>query len=323
MSSAFSAPVARLAGLALAALLLAACLNVQGAAPRTPTPLPTTPPSPTPAPPPATPTPVRGGGIEFHPPQVVQGGVAVVYLNEAATSATLRFDGRQYPMLNAEGRWWAIIGVGAWAEPGLHAVSISYTPAGKNTPASITKSIVVVDRDFPVERIQLDEETASLLSREVVQEELAKRAAIFSGFTAQRYWSGPFLPPGKGAISSPFGEGRSYNGAPVSDYHKGTDFIGDIGSPVSAAGAGRVVFAGALSVRGNSIVIDHGAGVFTAYHHLSEIRVVEGQLVGAGELIGAIGSTGLATGPHLHWEVVVRGVEVDGELWLKGQEIGP
>ena len=321
-----SSPTARRAGLlllALGALVLMACLNAGGASPPEPTATPTTPPSPTATSAPPTPTPPPRRGIEFDPPQIVQGGVAVVYLNEPASSATLRFNERQYPMLNQDGRWWAIVGVGAWEAPGLHAVAITYTPSGKSTTASIVQSILVVDREFSVERIDLDDKTASLLSQEVVQAELARRAAIYSGFTSQRYWSGALQAPGKGSISSRFGEGRSYNGAPVTDYHRGTDFIGDIGSPVSAAGAGRVVFAAALSVRGNSVIVDHGAGVFTAYHHLSEIRVAEGQLVGAGEQIGAIGSTGLATGPHLHWEVVVRGVEVDGELWLTGGAVGP
>jgi murein DD-endopeptidase MepM/ murein hydrolase activator NlpD len=76
-------------------------------------------------------------------------------------------------------------------------------------------------------------------------------------------------------------------------------------------------------VRGNSVIIDHGGGVFTAYHHLSRIDVTQGQSLAASQQVGLCGSTGLVTGPHLHWEVLVRGVEVDGELWLKGQEIGP
>ena len=90
-----------------------------------------------------------------------------------------------------------------------------------------------------------------------------------------------------------------------------------------AAAAGRVVFAGEMKVRGNSVIIDHGMGVFTAYHHFSRIDVQQGAMVTPGQQIGAVGETGLVTGPHLHWEVIVRGVEVDGLLWLQGREIGP
>jgi murein DD-endopeptidase MepM/ murein hydrolase activator NlpD len=76
-------------------------------------------------------------------------------------------------------------------------------------------------------------------------------------------------------------------------------------------------------VRGNAIMIDHGAGLFTAYHHLSAIEVAPGQMVNPGDRIGAIGATGLVTGPHLHFEVILRGIEVDAEPWLSGAEVGP
>jgi hypothetical protein len=276
---------------------------------------------PTPVPPTATPAPA--GGISFKPAQMPQGGTAVVYLNEAASAATLTFQNRQYPMLRDGTRWWALIGVGAIVEPGLYPVSVSYTPSGSTATSSVVASIAVTDRDFPVEHIELDPTTAALLAPEVVQNELARRAAIFAGYTTQRFWSGPFRAPARGANSSLYGEGRSYNGGPVTDYHRGTDFIGEVGAPVFSSAAGRVVFTGALQVRGNAVMIDHGAGVYTAYHHLSSIAVSEGQTVTAGQQIGAIGSTGLVTGPHLHWELIVRGVEVDGQLWLTGQEIGP
>ena len=304
----------------------------QPAAVSTPTPAPgaaaapastaTLPPGPALVPSSPPPAPAPAGRLQFNPPQLQQGGIAIVYLNEPATSATLRFQERQYPMLHDGARWWALVGAGAFVEPGLHPISVVYTPAGRDTTSSIVQSITVVDRDFPVEYIELAPGAAALLAPDIVQAEIAKRASIFSGFTAQRMWSGPFLLPARGAISSRYGEGRSYNGGPVTDYHRGTDFVGDIGAPVFAPARGIVVFTGELRVRGNAVMIDHGAGVFTAYHHLSEISVAQGQLVAAGERIGAIGSTGLVTGPHLHWEIIVRGVEVDGEPWL-GSEVAP
>ena len=286
------------------------------------TPLPTATPSATATVgPPPTPTPT--GGLLFQPARISQGGTTIVYLDADAAAATAKFQGRQYPMLLDSGRWWTIVGVDAHSEPGLHPLTVSFTPTGEATTISVVASIAVLDRDFPIERIDLDPETAVLLAPEIIQAELAQRAAIFSGYTAQRFWSGSFVAPGEGAISSAYGQGRSYNGGPVTDFHRGTDFVGDIGAPVVAAADGRVVFTGALRVRGNAIIIDHGAGVFSAYHHLSSIDVIEGEIVSAGATIGAIGSTGLVTGPHLHWELVIRGVEVDGELWLTGVEIAP
>lgn len=284
---------------------------------------PTRPPEPSPTVATATPTPVPAPSIEFISDQIVPGGTAVIYLNGAATSATLTFDERQYPMLRDGNRWWAIVGIGAFAEPGLYMAAITYTTQEVTESLTAVVSLPVIAKNYPSENIELDPDTAALLAPEIVQAELAKRALIFSRFSDQRLWNGPFLVPTGGVVSSIYGQGRSYNGGPITSYHHGTDFIGDAGDAVMAAAAGRVAFAGELQVRGTAIILDHGAGVFSAYHHLSSIAVVDGQLVAAGELIGAIGSTGLVTGPHLHWEVIVHGVEVDGQLWLQGFEIGP
>lgn len=311
----------------LLVLPLLACSGSGAAPPPTQAPATATtapPPAPSTAiPPPPTPTPALRGGIHFQPAELVQGGTAVVYLEEPATAATLRFQDRQYPMLRDGERWWAMIGVGAFQATGLLPVSINYVPPGQTQAASVVRSINIVRRDFPVEYIQLSPETAALLAPEIVQNELAQRASIYSGYTLQRLWSGPFIAPVPGPITGVFGEGRSYNGGPVTDYHRGTDWAAETGTPVRAAAAGRVAFVGDLRIRGGSVIIDHGAGVFTAYHHLSQKSVAAGQMVAQGQQIGAVGSTGLVTGPHLHWELVVRGVEVDGALWLEGKEMGP
>jgi len=288
----------------------------------TPTPVPSDTPQPEAS---ATPEPqsAPSTGLSFDPPQLQQGGFTVAYLDEAAVNATLDFGGRQYPMLQDGGRWWALIGVDAFAEPGLAPVTVAYTPAEGGDVASVAQSIEIVDQDYPVENIDLDPDTSTLLAPDIVNNELAIRSGVLNGYTMQKMWSGPFLRPSTAAIGDVYGIARSYNGGPVSGYHHGVDFTGDLGDPVYASAAGIVVFADELQVRGNTIMIDHGAGVFTGYNHLSEIDVKQGDVVTAGQLIGLIGSTGLVTGPHLHWEVIVRGVEVDGELWLNGTAVGP
>ncbi len=274
--------------------------------------------SPTPQPPSAVLT-----GLSFQPPLIRQGGFSLVYLHEAAINATVSFGGLQFPMLQDGDRWWAIVGVGAFAEPGLAPLSVAYTPADGGEVVSIARSLEIVAHDYPIENIDLDPATSALLDPDIVANELAIRAGVLSGFTASKMWSGAFIRPAEGAISSIYGVARSYNNGPVSSYHHGTDFVGSIGDPVFTAAGGVVVFAAELQVRGNTVMIDHGAGVFTAYNHLSALNVSQGEPLAAGQLIGAIGSTGLVTGPHLHWEVVVRNVEIDGELWLEGAAIGP
>ena len=271
-----------------------------------------------PATPEATATPAPADAIEFNPAELVQGGAAVVYFNQPATAATLTFGGKQYPMLFDGIRWWAMIGIGAFAEPGQAPVTVVYNPTDGSAQTTAEGGIAIVARDFPVENIDLDAETSALLDPAIVNNEEAFRATIFAGYTTTRLWDGPFLAPCDAPIGDVYGIARSYNGGPVTSYHRGTDFTGNTGDPVYAAAAGRVVFAGQLQVRGNAIIIDHGAGVFTTYNHLSAIDVSEGDTVSARQVIGQVGSTGLVTGPHLHWEVVVRGIEVDGQLWLAG-----
>ncbi len=232
-----------------------------------------------------------------------------------ATSASATFAGRVYPMAEfAPGAWWTIIGAGAELAPGSYPLTIDAV-APDGSPFTVTYTVAVVDTAYPVEEIFLPPGQEQLLDSAVVQAELNLRASIFATFTPERRWSGPFRLPMSSPITSPYGIGRSYNGGPVTDYHHGTDFLAQEGDPVYASADGVVAFAGPLTVRGNSVIIDHGMGVFSAYHHLSQIDVTQGHAVVAGQQVGRAGSTGLATGPHLHWEIAVRGVNVDPVLW--------
>ncbi len=241
---------------------------------------------------------------------------------QGADSARVTFNNRRYPLLNQDGMAWGVLGVDAFQEPGAYPVSVDLLAADGAVLDSFQTTLTVVDVAYPVEYITLPPDRAALLDPAIVQEENNRRAATFSVFTVAKLWSGPFIMPVAGPIGGGYGVGRSYNEAPVVDFHHGTDIIADAGVPVVAANSGRVAFAGALTVRGNSVIIDHGLGVYSAYHHLSQIAVVEGQDVAKGEVVGAVGDTGLATGPHLHWEIIVIGVNVDPLPWT-AVEIGP
>ena len=116
-------------------------------------------------------------------------------------------------------------------------------------------------------------------------------------------------------FTSAYGVRRSYNGGPFRSYHEGTDFSAYGGTPVVAPASGTVVVAETLYVRGGAVIIDHGLGVFTGVYHLSDVTVVPGQFVQPGDLVGAVGTTGLSTGNHLHWDLLVNGVWVDPMSW--------
>ena len=161
---------------------------------------------------------------------------------------------------------------------------------------------------------------SEFLDVEVSRAESQRMDALMSGYTPTRYWDGPFVAPspyGGDCINSLFGTRRSYNDGELWGYHAGVDLCGGLGTSVYAAANGEVVLAEKLDVRGGSVVLDHGWGVYSGYWHLSEITVEVGQHVNAGDEIGKAGSTGRSTGPHLHWELWVGGVPVNPLTWLE------
>lgn len=127
--------------------------------------------------------------------------------------------------------------------------------------------------------------------------------------------SGRFLLPINGRISSPFGY-RIHPISRVRKLHTGMDISGGSGTPIGAAGAGTVIYAGWRGGYGNTVIIDHGGGIATLYAHQSRVGSSVGQTVSAGQVIGYVGSTGYSTGPHLHWEVRVNGTPVNPAGYL-------
>jgi murein DD-endopeptidase MepM/ murein hydrolase activator NlpD len=178
-------------------------------------------------------------------------------------------------------------------------------------------SVRVGDRKFPVQRINLPPGKAGVKATEY---ELQRAAEFKALRTPEKFWDGPFLAPNKGRVTTIYGVRRYYNGKFANDYyHRGVDYAGAAGSPVVAPAGGRVTLVGTVSqgfrVHGNVVGIDHGQGVASIFMHLSRINVKEGDFVNPGQLIGAVGSTGASTGPHLHWGLYVNGKSVDPVPW--------
>jgi murein DD-endopeptidase MepM/ murein hydrolase activator NlpD len=125
-----------------------------------------------------------------------------------------------------------------------------------------------------------------------------------------RLWSGTIVHPRDTRVTSRFGDGRQFNGE-VTSRHMGTDFAGGVGAPIRAAARGVVALVDEFHLGGNVVYLDHGDGLVTAYLHMSEQLVAEGDTVDAGDVIGRVGATGRVTGPHLHWIVRLGGITVD------------
>ncbi len=158
---------------------------------------------------------------------------------------------------------------------------------------------------------------AADIDQAAIEVERERLLALWEQNTPLPQWSGPFQIPLTTylEISSPFGARRAYNGGPYRTYHEGVDYSAYGGTPVHASAAGTVVIAEQLYVRGGAVIIDHGLGIYTGFYHMSEVLVAPGDNVQAGQLIGAVGTTGLSTGNHLHWDLLVDGIWVDAQAW--------
>jgi murein DD-endopeptidase MepM/ murein hydrolase activator NlpD len=233
-------------------------------------------------------------------------------------SGTVAFRGVEIAMApSADASLWAVVAAPVLQAAGDAPLTVTVHDAAGAVLDTATVQTAIIPVDRPVQYLQATQEQVSVLTPEAAAREEAIRAQYFASSDRTPKWDGLFTRPTPGVISTQFGEGRSINGGPVTGQHTGVDFADDHGELVRLAAAGRVVFAGAMPIRGNSVVVDHGGGVKSGYHHLSAVHVVEGpETLRAGAVLGAVGMTGFATGPHLHWEVSVWGVNVDGMTWL-------
>lgn len=273
-----------------------------------PTPVPTPSPSPTPAP---TEAPL-GQGIDISGSQPKQGGFLLVRLAAVPgyTGATAYFTGAGYNMTFTGDRWYAFIGLPTWFTIGGYPIEVW---SGDTLLAS--GYLDVGDGGFTYEDITLPPSSVDLLTDQArIDEERALVESIESAFTPEKYWSGTWILPAEGNFSSNFGDMRSVNGGAYYP-HTGQDIANDEGTPIYAAASGVVAMAQELYLYGNSVIIDHGVGVFSSYNHMQQSIVTPGQYVQQGELIGYMGQTGFVSGPHVHWEAIIRNVRVDPKLF--------
>ncbi|HSH04893.1 MAG TPA: M23 family metallopeptidase, partial [Anaerolineae bacterium] len=163
--------------------------------------------------------------------------------------------------------------------------------------------------------------TAAAIDQAAIDAERAQLFELWNQKTPVPLWDTPFQPPIDQYLqySSLYGARRSYNGGPYRTYHEGVDYSAYGGTPVYAPAAGTVVVAEQLYVRGGAVIIDHGLGLYTGFYHLSEILVEPNSTVTPGQQIGAVGTTGLSTGNHLHWDFLVNGTWIDALSWQEQQ----
>lgn len=232
----------------------------------------------------------------------------------APRSLKVTFAGRTWPVYRTgPSAWQTFLGTDPTTKPGRYALTVEAVgPSG--TIARIRRDVTVLRVAFPKRRLTFDPETSKLLTPEAVARERQRvREALREAHPTQ-LWEDPFALPIDGPISSPYGVLSVYMGT-TRGFHSGVDFAVPEGTAVRAAGAGIVRLAELLPLSGNAVMIDHGVGVITSYLHMSAIETHVGQQVRKGDVIGRVGSTGLATGPHLHWGLRVNAIRVDPMPW--------
>jgi murein DD-endopeptidase MepM/ murein hydrolase activator NlpD len=232
---------------------------------------------------------------------------------ENISNPTVTVGEKRYPAFGiAPNKYRSFIPTTPLEKPGVRTLKVFGDGQEKNL------AVQVRDRKFPVQRINLPPGKAGLEATEL---ELKRVAAFKALQTPQKYWNGVFRKPNAGRMTTTYGVRRYYNGKFANDYyHRGLDYAGAAGSAVIAPADGQVALVGKVTegfrVHGNIVGIDHGQGVTSIYMHLSRINVKEGDFVKAGQVIGAVGSTGASTGPHLHWGLYVNGQSIDPKPWL-------
>ncbi len=252
---------------------------------------------------------------------VRQGDTALVqFLAGSGPSGSeiwVNFQGLRVPMVFAEPSGYVgYVPISPLTPPGRYVVSVEVV-SEEGVRLFFDAGFEVVDDGAGIEEITLDPETAALLAPELVAIDNNTRFVEHTSVSGPRLWQGAWRLPVEGEVVGLFGVLRSYNGAPPNDWHHGHDIAADAGAPVVAPAGGVVVFAAELPVHGIGVIIDHGAGVYSGYWHMSELRTEVGARLDAGDAVGAIGTTGLSTGPHLHWEVIVHGRDVNPVQWLE------
>jgi len=201
-------------------------------------------------------------------------------------------------------------------KPGNYELTVNpLTGSGENE--AIVRRITVRDAGFPVQRLTLPPEKVFPDSAATarIKRETALRNRKWKDWSDKPYWVTGFIAPLEGELGR-FGSRRIINAAPRSP-HSGADINAPSGAPVVAPAGGKVLLTGDFFFTGNSIYIDHGLGMIGMFFHLSEIDVVEGEMVEQGQVIGKVGATGRVTGPHLHWGVRWRDLRINPESLLE------
>ena len=226
--------------------------------------------------------------------------------------AYVAFLGKRYPFFKKpnDGGYYAFVPTSYYQKPKATKATIVYIIDGSKH--YISTPIDIVDGHYKSEKLTVNPKKAKFdkAARNRIAKESKEAKKIYTTYTQTLYIKEPFSFPLHSKITSAFGNKRLFNGS-LKSYHSGTDFRAKTGTPLIAANRGKVVLVKNRFFAGNSVIIDHGQGIYSGYYHMSKFAVKVGQMVEKGEVLGYAGATGRVTGPHLHYTFHIGGVCVD------------
>ncbi len=238
--------------------------------------------------------------------------LAVFWKNAVSDFAGVFFGGSSF-WLKRDDRpgQFLLLGLDVMSGPGRRVVEIQLWSGGQ-IKEKLNIELEIAARDFPKKKLTVDQKyvTPPREALDRIKREAELLSLVYSSSSSEWLAEGSFILPCKGKLFPNFGQQRIYNNVPRS-VHTGVDIAVPPGHPIKATNSGRVVLASDLYYSGKTVIIDHGLGLFSSYAHLSKLLVKRGQMVKKGELVGLAGSTGLSTGPHLHWAVKIYEARVD------------
>ncbi|WP_324039616.1 peptidoglycan DD-metalloendopeptidase family protein [Aeromonas dhakensis] len=240
----------------------------------------------------------------------VPGGVAVVPLGSEAQAPTARYQDKPVLVVREEGkRWIAIVGIPLKSQPGPHQLQVS---DGR------TLGFTVGSKHYREQHIKLKNgRQVNPLAEDMarINRELAEQTRAYQTFSPAQPSNLLFDKPVEGPLSSPFGLRRFFNGEERNP-HSGLDFAVGAGTPIKAPAAGKVILIGNYFFNGNTVFVDHGQGLISMFCHMSKVDVKLGQRLPRGGIVGRVGATGRATGPHMHWNVSLNDARVDPAIFI-------
>jgi murein DD-endopeptidase MepM/ murein hydrolase activator NlpD len=242
----------------------------------------------------------------------VPGGICILTLAPANTiKPLLHYQGKKIAIVQHQQQWKALIGISLNAKLGAHAITIQHPTF------SSTKNCQIKAQKYRSQHIKLKNKSQVNPQGKKLQRilrEMKLKKQLKRTFTAKEPQL-DFIKPVKGRDNGRFGLKRFFNGQ-ARNPHSGMDIAAATGRNILATATGQVLYTGNLFFSGNVVIIDHGQGLLSLYAHMSKILVQKGQALQQGQVIGKVGKTGRATGPHLHWSVYLNGKAVNPALFL-------